>query len=123
MSSVPHHVGSPDADLPRLTYIGEIPVSSTVASSALIYRLLLDYPSHKLQILQSNLLPLPDQYTRLPGVKYEAFFQSFRRPLSMRGARHYRRIMLATAPVMGHLVAKQIEKRGWRPDAILTVAH
>jgi hypothetical protein len=56
--------------LPKLLYIGDTPVESSYHGSALIYRLLEDYPSSKLTIIEGNLFTSqPDR--QLTNIKYK----------------------------------------------------
>lgn len=52
----------------RMLYVGDVPVESTYHGSALLHRLLADYPSEKLTILETG---TPSQLgRRVPGAKY-----------------------------------------------------
>ena len=56
--------------LPRLLYIGDVPVESSYHGSALLFRLLQGWPSERLRVIEANLLrSLPER--RLPGIQYE----------------------------------------------------
>lgn len=58
-----------DPTLPRLLYIGDVPVESSYHGSALLYRLLEDYPAGRLLILECDgNSSLPER--RLPGTTY-----------------------------------------------------
>jgi hypothetical protein len=45
-----------NSNLPRLLYIGDIPIEDSVASSTLLFRLFQDYPANSLCIVQTNLI-------------------------------------------------------------------
>ena len=56
--------------LPRLLYIGDVPVEASYHGSALLYRLLEDYPKERLKIVEAGVqLSRPER--RLAGVAYE----------------------------------------------------
>jgi hypothetical protein len=62
------------SNLPRVLYIGDVPVESSVAGAMLLYRLLLHYPADRLVVVQSEdsrIIHGP----RLPGVRYETYHQ------------------------------------------------
>lgn len=70
-------------NLPRLLYLGDVPVESSYHGSALIYRLLQNYPPEKLRIIEGNLYnSLPER--RLAGVHYDFIKVGWRRPLYTR---------------------------------------
>src|SRR5690349_7624428 len=46
---------SDSADLPRLVYIGDVPIESTYHGSILLYRLFEAYPADKLLIIETDL--------------------------------------------------------------------
>ena len=48
-------VPMPEGPLPRLLYLGDVPVEASYHGSALIYRLLQHYPVDRLMIIESNL--------------------------------------------------------------------
>ena len=43
--------------LPRLLYVGDVPVEASYHGSALIYRLLQRYPVERLRIVEGNIFP------------------------------------------------------------------
>ena len=53
---------------PRLLYVGDVPVESSYHGSALLHRLLSDYPPDKLTILETA--TKSETHRRLPGVNY-----------------------------------------------------
>lgn len=109
-----------DTQLPRLIYIGDVPVESTVAGSMLLYRLLQNYPNDCLRIIESNLATSQSQ-RRLVDVTYKTFHLGFKRLLHSRFARAYTSYLL----VMATQKAKKLDPfmSQFQPDAILTVAH
>lgn len=54
------------SQLPRLLYIGDVPVTDSVAGAALLFRLLRLYPAEKLCVIG----PIHPGMNRLPGVEY-----------------------------------------------------
>ena len=57
-----------EAALPRLAYIGDVPVESSYHGSALLYRLLQRYPPDRLSVIENRNSSRADR--RLPGVRY-----------------------------------------------------
>jgi hypothetical protein len=55
--------------LPRLLYLGDVPVESSYHGSTLLYRLLQRYPAERLRIVEGNLFPARTD-RRLPGVTH-----------------------------------------------------
>src|SRR6185295_2510571 len=53
---------------PRLLYIGDVPVEASYHGSALLHRMLSDYPPEKLTILETATQSVPER--RLPHVNY-----------------------------------------------------
>ncbi len=51
-----------------MLYVGDVPVESTYHGSALLHRLLADYPSDRLTVLETGARSRPER--RLPGVAY-----------------------------------------------------
>src|SRR5882724_4575555 len=107
--------------LPRLLYLGDVPVEASYHGSALLFRLLEDYPPHLLTIVEAR-SPRSLPARRLQGVTYEELPE-------WPGARleRTRFAPLAKAWMMaGHnrtsrALAQLISR--CRAQAILTVAH
>jgi hypothetical protein len=112
---------TPD-NFPRLLYIGDVPVESTTGGSALLFRLLADYPKQNLRIMASNLLT-QNPSARLEGVVYENCDMGIRRLLATRWARWYSEHLFRRAPARGSRLARRLVRETWRPQAVLTVAH
>jgi hypothetical protein len=108
--------------LPRLLYIGHVPVQATVAGSTLIYRLLQDYPADRLRIWEENLLPAIES-ARLPGVQYERFFVAPPRLMHTRFEARVRKILFDRAPSTARRLARKVGRDGWQPEAVMTVVH
>lgn len=111
----------PDApDLPRLLYVGDVPVESSYHGSALLYRLLQDYPPGKLRIVETNLArSLPDR--RLRGVTYAELPLGHPRPLYTRFARGYRAWLTWRAAGRCRWLPGLLGE--FQPQAVLTVTH
>jgi len=107
-------------NLPRLMYIGDVPVESTVAGSALIYRLLQDYPVDRLCIVEGNIATSQID-KRLPQVAYNSVSVGIKRLLNSRFVFLYTSFLLLTAKWRSHQLKKLIKT--FKPEAILTVAH
>src|SRR5579859_1053093 len=112
--------GNLAAPLPRLLYLGDVPVESTVYGAALLYRLLESYPPDDLVVLEANPWRSKPQH-RLPAVRYGTFPLGNARLLNSRFQKLYSLFLVATA------------RRKWRylpplltpfvPEAVLTVTH
>jgi len=107
-------------NLPRLMYIGDVPVESTVAGSALIYRLLQDYPVDRLCIVEGN-IATSQINKRLPQVAYNSISVGIKRLLNSRFVFLYTSFLLLTAKWRSHQLNNLIKT--FKPEAILTVAH
>lgn len=106
--------------LPRMLYVGDVAVESTVAGSTLLYRLLQNYPTDRLRVIEGNISsPQPDK--RLPGVIYEEFKVGNGRLLHTRFHHIYSGMLHLTARVRVARLGKVL--REFRPEAIMTVAH
>lgn len=113
--------------LPRLLYVGDVPVTATLAGAALVYRLLQKYPTSQLRVVESDLWsPLPqwgngDLEMRLPSVVYERLHVGLERMLRSRAAILYAPYLQLTATLRSRKLAKLVKE--YQPEAILTVAH
>lgn len=110
----------PDAGLPRLLYLGDVPVESSYYGSALLYRLLQNYPVDGLRIAEGNLdRSRPER--RLPRVVYETVQVGFTRLLYTR-LHMYQSVWLSHR---GVALAGKVPAllAGFEPEAVLTVAH
>lgn len=109
-----------DPYLPRLLYVGDVPVESTYHGSALLYRLLQDYPPEKLRIVETNLMrSLPER--RLAGVTYGELSLGHPRPLYTRFASNYRAWL--TWRAAGRFGRLPDLLGDFQPQAVLTVTH
>lgn len=59
----------PDRDLPRLLYVGDIPVTDSMAGATFLFRLLQSYPADRLCVIG----PVRPGMNMLPGVQYHQF--------------------------------------------------
>jgi hypothetical protein len=107
-------------NLPRMLYVGDVAVESTVAGSTLLYRLLQNYPAGRLRVAEGN-LSSPQLDKRLPGVVYDKFEVGNGRLLHTRFHYLYSSVLHLTAPARVARLSKVF--REFRPEAIMTVAH
>ena len=125
MSPTPSNVGDETLSgitnrLPRLLYIGDVPVESSYHGSALLFRLLQNYPHEKLVIMEGDLsASLPDRC--LPDVRYTVLPVGCERLLRIRFAVWYSSWLTLTASARARRVHSLLA--GFAPDAVLTVAH
>ncbi|MBW4506929.1 MAG: hypothetical protein KME64_10500 [Scytonematopsis contorta HA4267-MV1] len=105
--------------LPSLLYIGDVPVESSVGGSALLFRLLQNYPPEKLQIVQAK--PLSSSHKSLPKVNYKILSLPLSRLLISRFAQQYSIYLLLTAKSRTYKLNQIVKKS--KPEAILTVTH
>ncbi len=108
------------ANLPRLLYIGDVPVESSVAGATLLYRLLLDYPADRLAIMQSEQSRMVHG-PRLPGVRYETYQLPWDRLTHTRFSKVGGSIRYFVAKRRASEIAKLAA--GFDAQAVLTVAH
>ncbi|BCL35199.1 glycosyltransferase [Nostoc sp. MS1] len=109
-----------NSHIPRLIYIGDVPVESTVAGSALLYRLLQEYPGNILCIVEGNIAK-SQKPNRLKNVIYKTIFVGYNRALNSRFTYVYTSYLLLTAKWRSHQLDNLI--KSFQPEAILTVAH
>jgi len=106
--------------LPRLLYIGDVPVEATAHGSALLYRLLQDYPPENLRIVEAN-IQKSTPTSRLAGVRYSQLHIGWERPLRTRLNRFWSPWLLFFARYKEQAIDDLI--RGFQPEAVLTVHH
>jgi hypothetical protein len=102
--------------IPRLLYLGDVPVEASFHGSILLYRLLQEYPPDRLFIIERGQASLPAR--RLPGVKYGFIPRKTLHP-------QMSRFELFTAGIgeTGEL-ERLLEQAGTDGvDGVLTVAH
>lgn len=108
--------------LPKLLYIGDVPVVNSEAGELLLYRLLQSYPAESLQVMEPDSgSPHGPAGNRLPGVAYHHLSGGNRRRQPTRWGQ--------TCTAWCHLTARrqwpQVKPvvEGFKPEAILTVMH
>jgi hypothetical protein len=107
-------------DLPNLLYVGDVPVEASYHGSALLYRLLQNYPPEKLRIIESSLIrSLPER--RLSRVPYASVDVGYSRLLRTRFARSYSSWLSLLSRRHRRRMAAALGS--FRPEAILTLAH
>lgn len=106
--------------LPRLLYIADVPIENSLHGSALLYRLLLDYPRDRLRIVETGAQPsLP--HRRLPGVDYRHVPQRLGRLRRTRLAKLVNSMAMLGAAHVSR--ATRIATLGFDADAVLTVTN
>lgn len=106
--------------LPRLLYLGDVPVESSYHGSALLCRLLESYPADRLRIIEGNLSPSRID-RRLPGVRYQTLDIGRARLLNSRLHDWYSAWLAARSAGRARQVPGLLD--GFEPDAVVTVAH
>jgi hypothetical protein len=106
--------------LPRLLYVGDVAVESTIAGPALLYRLLQNYPTDNLRIVESSIRPSAPE-KRVPKVTYETLELKLPRLLFSRFGSYYASYLHLSASPRSHKLDKVLAE--FRPQAILTVAY
>lgn len=107
-------------ELPRLLYLGDVPVEASYHGSALLYRLLQTYPTEMLNVVEGG-ISSSEPKRRLSKVAYHALPLLFARLLSTRFAPFYEAVLLRWARWRALVLLHDV--RGMRPEAILTVTH
>jgi hypothetical protein len=106
--------------LPRLLYFADVPVEASYHGSALLYRLLQDYPLEKLLIIER--WPYLSQTTRrLAGVEYRRLPSGLTRLLPTRFHHAAVPLFMNLAWLDARLVWRKIAD--FRPEAVLSVHH
>jgi|CXWL01.1.fsa_nt_gi hypothetical protein len=107
--------------LPRLLYVGDVPIDETLAGSLLLYRLLDGYPADKLRILEYS-FSTSKVDRRLPNVNYALVKDGHARVLFSRLASLYRYyFFFLSAQSRGKKLLEVAQ--GFKPQAVLTVGH
>ena len=106
--------------LPKLLYLGDVPVEPTHAGSALIYRLLSDYRAEDLKIIEANLIPSGGGL-RLPGVRYETMAFGWPRLQYTRFVGSYQAWMAWRSAQRSSAVERMLGD--FAPQAVLSVTH
>ena len=105
--------------LPRLLYVGDVPVEASYHGSALLHRLLGDYPADRLTIIETATASTPSR--RLPEVNYLSHPIGKQRWLNTRfhsdAVAWFSRAATRRGPQISALL------NGFACEAVLTVAH
>jgi hypothetical protein len=110
----------PASELPRLLYIGDVPVEVLPGGPVVLYRLLQRYPRERLCIVEAGPW-LSAAERRLPGVRYEDCRLPLSRLVRTRFAIQYWSLVL----MLARLRAPHFKRlaREFQPDAIVSVAQ
>jgi glycosyltransferase involved in cell wall biosynthesis len=104
---------------PRLLYIGDVPVEASYHGSALLHRLLADYPPEKLCVVETAAPSIPSR--RLPDARYLSYPIAKQRWLNTRFHPHAVAWFSRVAARMGPSIATIVNE--FQGEAVLTVAH
>src|SRR5205085_11614867 len=107
-------------NLPRLLYVGDVAIESTVSGSAILYRLLQKYPADHLCIVEGSIWK-SGAANRLPNVRYDIFHSGSHRLLHTRFAHYYATYLFCTA--RSRLKELSSLSKDFKPEAILSVTH
>jgi hypothetical protein len=105
--------------LPRLLYVGDVPVEASYHGSALLHRLLSDYPHEKLTIVETATESEPGR--RLPGVAYISHRIGNQRWLNTR--LHPQAVAWFTQTAKRFAPSISQSLNGFDFEGVLTVAH
>jgi hypothetical protein len=109
-----------DRKLPRLVYIGDVPIESSYHGSLLLYRLFSGYPPEKLLIIETDLAPSQPE-RRLPNVQYRKLAVPMSRLARSRFSTLYSIWLFLFAPRRVRRALRAIQD--FHPEAIISVAH
>src|ERR1051325_10188963 len=105
--------------LPRLLYVGDVPVEASYHGSALLHRLLSDYPADKLTIIETA--AESQSQRRLPNVNYVSYRIANQRWLDTRFHPYAAAWFTHRAARMAPQVSASLN--GLDCEGVLTVAH
>jgi glycosyltransferase involved in cell wall biosynthesis len=105
--------------LPGIVYVGDVPVEASYHGSALLHRLLSDYPADKLTIIETATESQTQR--RLPNVNYVAHRIANQRSLDTRFHPYVAAWFTRRAPRMAPRISALLN--GFDCEAVLTVAH
>ena len=105
-----------DRHLPRLVYVGDAPVEAGMGGSALIYRLLCEYPPDRLLVMQGR---EGNALRRLSGVRYVIGTPIRNVPSRLPGLHAI--LSMARAYIAADALATHV--KGFQADAVVTVAY
>ena len=105
--------------LPRLVYVGDVPVEASCHGSALLHRLLANYPPDRICVIETAAPSLPSH--RLPRVNYFSQPLAKQRWLNTRfhpqAVAWFSRVATRRGPQISSLL------NGFACESVLTVAH
>ena len=113
------HRGPPLQLLPRIVYVGDVPVEASYHGSALLHRLLSDYPSDKLTIIETA--TESQMQRRLLNVNYTSHPIANQRWLDTRFHPYVAAWFTRAAPRSAAKISQSLN--GFEAEAVLTVAH
>lgn len=105
--------------LPHLIYVGDVPVEASYHGSALMHRLLSNYPAERLMVIETATPSEPER--RLPNVNYVSHRVAKQRWLDTR----FHPYAVAWFSRFGMRAGEGIVQsvNGFRSESVLTVAH
>ena len=106
--------------LPRLLYLGDVPVEASYHGRAFLYRLLERYPADRLHIVEAGLVA-SEASRRLMDVRYDDRRPPFLRLARTRFAALYWSLFLLLARARARSLMSAV--REFKPDAILSVGQ
>src|SRR5262245_10911172 len=106
--------------LPRLCYLGEVPVECSYHGSVLLWRLFETYPPKDLLIIEGIRRSSVDR--RLPGVRYlHHVIPGLDRALRTRYGKPVWEVLYWALPILASTLALRVAYE--KPDAIITVCN
>ena len=109
----------PTTVLPGLIYVGDVPVEASYHGSALLHRLLSDYPPGRLMIIETATESQTER--RLPNIKYISRPIGKQRWLNTRFHPYAAAWFTHAAKGMGRQISQSLN--GFECEGVLTVAH
>src|ERR1041385_58139 len=106
-------------DFPRIVYVGDVPVEASYHGSALLHRLLSDYPVDRWTIIETA--TESQKQRRLPNVDYVAHRIANQRWLDTRFHPYVAAWFMRRAPRMAPQISASLN--GFKCEGVLTVAH
>ena len=106
--------------LPRLLYIGDVPVEATHQGAAVLYRLLQGYSPKRLYVIEGGLVRSSPE-GRLTGVRYKKLSIGRTRMLTTRLHRWWSLLLTIRSLARTRQVQSLLD--GFVPEAVLTVLH
>src|SRR5262245_45281116 len=108
------------SDIPKLCYLGEVPVECSYHGSALLWRLLEGYPSKELMFVEGFCRSSVER--RLPGVWYlHPLPPGNGRMIITRYHIPFTEVLYRTIPILAGIDLPRMAY--WSPESIITVCH